>query len=141
MRYFDTSVLVAYLVNEAHSAKAEAALTSVPGRERIISDWGRVELVSALGVKVRTQQLSQTDATTALSRFERIADRYFTVCPIVGADYLRAQTLLNSFDLGLRAGDALHIAIAERCNAALCCLDKRMAEAANHFGIEVELIL
>lgn len=96
MPYFDTSILVAYLVNETHSDKAEAALSSVPGRDRLISEWVKVELVSAFGVKVRTNQLSHVDATTAMSRFESIAGKYFVDCPIIGSDYRRAQSLLNS---------------------------------------------
>ena len=41
-------------------------------------------------------------------------------------------------DLGLRTGDALHIAIARRTGATLATFDKRMGEAAR--SVEVAVI-
>ena len=43
-------------------------------------------------------------------------------------------------DIGLRAGDALHLAIAQDHGATVCTRDKRMAGAGATLGIETILI-
>lgn len=48
MRYVDTSVLIAYLTPE------KAFMLSV-GEHLAISSWSELELLSALGVKLRTK--------------------------------------------------------------------------------------
>lgn len=40
----------------------------------------------------------------------------------------------------LRAGDALHVAIAAEAGAAICTTDKRLASAATEVGVTVEFI-
>ncbi len=49
----------------------------------------------------------------------------------------RAGRLLERFELGLRAGDALHLAIAQRLGTPLVTLDRRLATAAAAVGLEV----
>lgn len=51
-----------------------------------------------------------------------------------------AARMCDRPDLGLRAGDALHIAIAESGHLTLVTLDTRMADAALQLGIPVETI-
>ena len=40
----------------------------------------------------------------------------------------------------LRAGDALHVAIAAEAGATICTTDKRLASAATEVGVTVEFI-
>ena len=55
-------------------------------------------------------------------------------------DFLAAARMMERFDLGLRAGDALHVAIAQQAGAArLVTLDKVLARAAESLGLRVEL--
>ena len=66
MRYLDTSVLLAFLVPEAGSNAAEALMTS-EGAPLVVSSWSEVELMSALGVKIRTGQITEREAIVQLA--------------------------------------------------------------------------
>jgi predicted nucleic acid-binding protein len=67
MRYLDTSVLLAFLIPEAGSSEAEALMTSA-GNPLVISTWSEVELMSALGVKLRTGQMTEREAHSVIDR-------------------------------------------------------------------------
>jgi len=54
------------------------------------------------------------------------------------ADFQRAAALCDQWQLGLRAGDALHVAIAERRDLTVCTLDRIMRETAVSLGMSVE---
>ncbi|MBV9375949.1 MAG: VapC toxin family PIN domain ribonuclease, partial [Alphaproteobacteria bacterium] len=56
------------------------------------------------------------------------------------ADARLAYIYVRRFDLGLRAPDALHLAIARRLDATLVTLDRRLAIAANQLGVAVEAL-
>lgn len=81
MRYVDTSVLIAYLTPGAGSAVAEAFMLSV-GEPLAISSWSEVELLSALGVKVRTRQLSKTAANDVVDTYSRLVAPSCIVFPL-----------------------------------------------------------
>ncbi len=51
-----------------------------------------------------------------------------------------AATYADRHPLGLRAGDALHLAIASSRGAVLCTLDKRLMRSASEAGIDVQHI-
>jgi predicted nucleic acid-binding protein len=58
----------------------------------------------------------------------------------IGATDARlAYIYARRFDLGLRAPDALHLAIARRLDATLVTLDRRLVAAAREVGIAVEV--
>ena len=58
LRYVDTSILVAALAKEAHTARAQRWLTTAAPGELAISDWGIAEFSSALSIKMRTGQIN-----------------------------------------------------------------------------------
>jgi uncharacterized protein len=53
-------------------------------------------------------------------------------------DVRLAGIYVRRFDLGLRAPDAVHIAIARRLDATLVTLDRRLAAAARELGVAAE---
>ena len=57
---------------------------------------------------------------------------------IAATDARLAYIYVRRFDLGLRAPDALHLAIARRLDATLVTLDRRLAAAAGELGIAVD---
>jgi hypothetical protein len=59
---------------------------------------------------------------------------------IRAADARLAYIYVRRFALGLRAADALHLAIARRLEADLITLDRCLATAARELGIAVEVI-
>ncbi|MDE2464494.1 MAG: PIN domain-containing protein, partial [Alphaproteobacteria bacterium] len=51
-----------------------------------------------------------------------------------------AARLADQHALGLRAGDALHLAICADHGATLCTLDRRLGEAGPALGVKAELL-
>jgi len=133
MHYVDTSVLIAYLTPEVFSEQADRALRASAYQPLSLSDWTETELVSALGIKCRTEQISESDAWAALAKYAELRDR-FVHLPVLGQDYQSAAELLRHWSLGLRAGDALHLAIARRQACVILSLDKVLVKAARLVG-------
>ena len=62
-----------------------------------------------------------------------------TLLPIGARDFARANDLMLDYPLGLRAGDALHVAVALNAGAGcLVTLDVTMARAAESLGLRCE---
>ena len=57
---------------------------------------------------------------------------------IHAADIRLADAYVRRFDLGLRASDAMHLAIAWRLDGSLLTLDRRLAAAARELGVASE---
>jgi uncharacterized protein len=62
------------------------------------------------------------------------------VMPVTRAHFLAAARFAEQYALGLRAGDALHVAIAAEQGATICTLDKHLAEAAVTLGVNAEMV-
>lgn len=139
MRYLDTSVLLAFLVPEVGSSAAEALMTS-DGEPLAISSWSEVELVSALGVKLRTRQMTERDASSAIDAYTRLVLPSLRRIQVGDADHRKAVTLLKGWRTSLRAGDGLHLAIADAHRATIFTLDQGMAKAGATLGIAVRLL-
>ena len=136
MFYLDTSFLVPYFTPEKASSAVEKFLSSIKTEELAISQWTRTEFVSALGIKIRTQRFSEDAARRALAAFDEITGQYFTVIQILERDYLLAAEFLLQWSLGLRAGDALHLALAKNHGAKrIYSLDKSLVKAAGRLRI------
>ena len=70
------------------------------------------------------------------SRFEEMINESFMVLLPTLEDFDRAREWLGHLDTGLRAGDALHLAIAGNHSAdAVYSLDKRMIAAGKQLGL------
>jgi len=92
MRYLDTSVLVAYLANEANSLVAETFLLS-QGAPFAISTWVEVEFLSALSHKIRTRQLTKLVADGIVRKYRQSILPHFRLIPIADSDHVRAARL------------------------------------------------
>jgi predicted nucleic acid-binding protein len=139
MLYLDTCVLLALLTPEIHS---NAAVTFVQAADAplAISPWSATELHSALGLKVRTQALSPEQADAVLQSFERHLAPGLLLLEPDPQDFLNANACLRGWATGLRAADALHLAIASGRNATLCSLDAPFVRAAQQLGLDAILI-
>ncbi|WP_295435933.1 type II toxin-antitoxin system VapC family toxin [uncultured Thiodictyon sp.] len=134
MHYADTSVLMAYLVIEPYSAQAEAALRDPAHSPLAVSAWTETELVSAFGIKCRTKQIDEADMEKGLEKYEALRG-FFVHLQVQHEDYRNAATLLRDWRVGLRAGDALHLALAQRHSCVMLSLDKRLVKAGLQAGI------
>jgi predicted nucleic acid-binding protein len=52
-----------------------------------------------------------------------------------------AASFVDHHALGLRAGDALHLASASEHGATVCTLDRRLAEAGPAVGVPTQLLV
>lgn len=139
MRYVDTSVLLAYLTPEAKSEVAEAFMLSA-GERLAISSWSEAELLSALGVKLRTRQLTEVAAQDVVDTYSRLVSPHLHRIAVDDDDHRRSVMLLEGWRTGLRAGDSLHLAIAAAHHATVFTFDRGMAEAGATLGIPVKLL-
>lgn len=139
MRYVDTSVLLAYLTREANSDCAEAFMRS-PGPTLCVSAWVETELLSALGLTIRTGQLARELAAEVYRTYRQDVAPHLRQCAVEDADHRNAARLLEGWTTSLRAGDALHLAIAAGQGAVVCTLDRGMADAARGLGVQAMLL-
>lgn len=136
MRYFDTSFLAPVILPEAASEPVAGFLETLPTEDLAVSHWTRVEFSSLLAREVRMGGLSADAARAAGARFEAMIEESFAVLLPSGADFDLARAFLGRFETGLRAGDALHLAVAANRGAeAFYSLDRQLIEAGRHFGV------
>ncbi|TLY59339.1 MAG: type II toxin-antitoxin system VapC family toxin [Gammaproteobacteria bacterium] len=91
-------------------------------------------------MKLRSRQIELAHRASALAAFARLVADSFTVLPVLGAHFRTASKFADQHTLGLRAGDALHLAIAGDQGATLCSLDKRLADAGSAIGVKTLLL-
>ncbi len=135
MIYLDTSVLGAVFFREAGSVDLVAWLERRRKQGLTISAWTLTEMASVGGIKQRTGAIDTVVRQQALANFQRFASAHLGLVEIDPADF-RAAAVFIDMPLNLRAGDALHLAVARRVGARLASLDRRMSEAADAIGVE-----
>ena len=140
MLYVDTSILVAALTSEAQTADAQDWLGRQQAGELAISDWVMTEFSAALSMKLRGGYLQTPDRAEALAVFSEMADTSFHVLPVTISDFRVAARFADLPSTGLRAGHALHLAVASNHGARIRALDKGLVAAAQALGISAALI-
>ena len=137
MIYVDTSALVALLTVEPHSPAVTAWFTA--NIEPLVSaDWCAVEFASALAAKQRARQLRPAHARAAHESFAALTAGGLRLLPVNRASFQRAAALAKPARDGLRAGDALHLAVALDAGAkSLAGLDKPMNASAQRLGLRL----
>ena len=106
----------------------------------LISDWTITELSSALAIKLRTGQITLDQRAAALAMFHKLVAESFTVLAVTGAQFRVAARFVDQHALGLRAGDALHLATASEHGATVYTLDQLLAEAGPVLGVPTRLL-
>src|SRR3989338_3280294 len=108
------------------------------GERLAISEWSLVEFASAAAIKVRTGQAAAKLAKQASARVREFARKHCTVAVPGREEFRRAAELAGDDSLKLRAGDALHLAIAASLSAqGILCLDEAMIASARSLGMHV----
>jgi len=111
-------------------------LEALPGDDLAVSHWTRVEFASLLAREVRMGGLDAGTAREAGSQFETMIGESFVVLLPNRDDFDPAKEWLGIFDTGLRAGDAVHLAIAgDRGGDAIYTLDELMIAAGKTLGL------
>ncbi len=145
MVYWDTSALACMIANEPKAAQIAdwVAVAVRAGDTRlsswITSSWGDAELASALAIIERRAHGSQAGAAQLnwLKWAAAKAANAWHIRPVIEADFVIAANLcLAPSAAPLRAGDALHLAIASRTGAShFLTLDTNQARTAVGLGM------
>lgn len=135
--YLDTSAITAALTQESQTARMQAWLGEQAIGALFISEWVVTECSSALAKKRRTTELTNEKYAETLEAWRGLRETSFTILPVTAAHFKAAASLLDATDLNLRAGDALHLAIAVDHKLRLLTLDTHMAETAEAIGVVV----
>jgi len=138
--YLDTSLLVAALTREANTARTQAWLDAQAPDSLAISEWVATEFSAALSIKLRTGQIEATHRADALAMFRRMTTESFGILSVSGLQFRTAARFADQSALGLRAGDALHLAICADHGATLCTLDRRLGAAGQPLGVKTTLL-
>lgn len=138
MIYLDTSAVISAITDEADSDRIWNWLDNQDAGTLFVSDWTRTEVSSALSIKVRTGQLSVDDRAVALSSWRRFLGASLSTLGCTVEHFRQATLIADRHDLGVRAPDALHIAIAAAAGFRLVTLDRTMAAAAPLLGVPLE---
>ncbi len=138
MNYFDTSFLVPLILPETTSDKVSKFLRNLPAEDLSVSHWTLAEFSSLLAREVRMGSLSANSAREADTRFEAMIDESFAILLPNIDDFRLAKEYLGNYETGLRAGDALHLAIAKNHHAkAIYSLDNALLKAGKMLRLPV----
>ena len=136
----DTSVLVALCTQETKTADVVKWYAACTG-ELASAVWCVTEFASAMGLKQRTGQLTQTQAQNAWIQFERICANDLQLLSIEAMTFHKAAVLTMDAATGLRAGDALHLACALAAKAqGIVTLDIVLAKYAKRLKLKLVAI-
>jgi hypothetical protein len=111
-----------------------------PAGELAMSGWVITEFSAALSMKLRTGELEPPQRNEVLAFFNRLTEASFHVLPASGPHIQTAARFADQYATGLRAGDALHLAIASHHGASLHTLDKRLVEIGQALGVDAALV-
>ena len=136
--YLDASAFVKFFVTEPESESLNAGLQG--HRRLIVSDWTVTEAVSAIARRMREGVIGPGPAADLYRQMMQSVDGgYFLRAGSSRAIHREAERLLMALEAdALRAGDALHLALALSVDAeAIVTFDVRLVRAAPRLGLQV----
>lgn len=130
--YLDTSVVVSLFLQDQHTSLADQWLDTRP---RItLSPWTATEFTSALSLAQRLGRVTAVERSILETKFDAWLASLSSVVAVEFEDFTTARELMLRHPL-LRAGDALHLAVAHREALVLATFDQRLADAAHADGV------
>lgn len=134
MSYLDASALLPLFLVDDHTARMRTRVA--PSQPPVSASlFGLAECGAVVAGRVRGRILSPAEGDRVLGTIDAWLASMAELHRVDDADHAQAAALVRRFDLGLRAPDALHLAICLRLGAALLTFDARQAEAARRLGV------
>lgn len=140
MRYYDTNVILSLYLTQSITSKASAEVAK-DQPYIVISDWTSVEVKSALAKELRMKLLTEVQAEKVWERFyQDVQHGRYTLLHLNPSVMTKAHECIE-LDGSLRAGDALHIAVAfKHGRLGIVTADAEQAKAAKKNGLKVTLL-
>ena len=138
--YLDTSLIVSVIAAETTTAAAQTWIVNQADASLSISGWVVTEVSAALALKIRTRAITVDQRATALALFRRLIRDRMTVVPIADTAFREAARFADDPATALKAGDALHLAIADQFGATLFAFDRQQAAAGPVVGVPTRLV-
>ncbi len=140
MDYLDTSLVISLIAPEPSTAAAQEWLATGADDGLAISDWVVTEVASALSLIERVGRLVAEGRAQAWSNLQQLMAADLTVLPVSRQAFQVAAEMAGGASLGLRAGDALHLAVAGEFGARVVTRDVGQAQAARSMGRPAHLL-
>lgn len=107
--FLDTSSLLKLYHKEADTAELELIFSTVKITEIFLSEISKIEFTSAIWKKVRTKEITQSEAQTTLNLFESDFKKYSFV--VIDSNIIEKARLLTSKygTQGLRTLDSIQL--------------------------------
>lgn len=139
--YIDTSVWCAYCFHENEGAAVIDWMAQADMSHLGTAWWAETEFASALSIQVRKKALTGPRLQLARERFAEAMDMVHRL-NVIEADFLQAADWVADAASGLRGGDALHLAVAQRHGCkAVATLDATMRASAQRLGFRIVELL
>jgi len=132
--YLDASALLPLFIQETNTQRAHELLR---GNILVISDFAVAEFSSGVARRARLGEINDSGASGVFAALDAWMSNAARREILTTGDVGVAISLVRRLDLGLRAPDAINIAITQRCAAQLMTFDEKMARSARSLGIIV----
>ncbi len=130
----DTSALASLFIEDDNTTAMNLRIAR-PGAVIAVSTFAAAELASAVSRRLRMGLYHEPGANQLLAIFDAWCADHAAILDVESQDHVAAASFVRRFDLGLRAPDALHIAVCRRLGLALLTFDTRQASAARQLGV------
>jgi uncharacterized protein len=132
--YLDASALLPLFIQESKTQRAHELLR---GNVLVISDFAVAEFSSGVARRARLEEINDSGASAVFGALDAWMVNAARRESLTARDVSVAIGLVRKLDLGLRAPDAINIAITQRCEAHLLTFDEKMARSARSLGLTV----
>jgi uncharacterized protein len=140
MFYLDASLIITFLTREPAQARVSNWLADRKNGTLFISPWVSTEVSSSLSIKVRSGDLTPEKRAIARNAYAYMGKQNLEIKTILDSHCETAAGFCDHATIGLRSGDALHLAIASDHGLTVATLDQQLAAAGPHFGVATLLL-
>lgn len=137
--YLDTSIVLAYYLEETHSEQAQEIYRARPDLQ--ISELVNLEVLSSLSRLARVGSIELDDAKSVSDLFDaHLRDGLYRRRNLDTSHYGLARDYIARFDLPLKSHDALHLALCAAEDLTLLTADRQLARNAEALDVRTELV-